>query len=175
MQNPEVAIAGATMAGLSFSDENAIDDMYLTFALAEEEYGVAISAVTEIVGMQHIMEVPDVPAYIRGVINLRGKVVPLMDARLRFGLPDQPYDERTVIIVLDRGDAPVGMIVDAVSEVREILPERIDAPINLGRSGRSFVRGLARLDDRVAILLDIEQLLSAEVAEPGLTTVEQAN
>ena len=97
---------------------------YLTFALAEEEYGVGIAAVTEIVGMQRIMSVPDVPHYIKGVINLRGKVIPLMDVRLRFGMPERAYDERTVVIVMDVGDAPIGLIVDGVSEVLEILPRR---------------------------------------------------
>ena len=88
-------------ADLTFNEENNIDDMYLTFAVAGEEYAVGIGFVTEIVGMQKVMEVPDVPHFIRGVINLRGKVIPVMDVRRRFGMPETTYTERTVIIVLD--------------------------------------------------------------------------
>lgn len=157
--------------GLGLSDADNIDDMYLTFALADEEYGVGIGAVTEIVGMQRIMGVPDVPAYIKGVINLRGKVIPLMDVRLRFGMEERAYDERTVVIVLDLDDAPIGLVVDRVREVLEISPDHIDRPAQFGRggSGRSAVRGLGRLGDRVAVLLDTGALVSdADIALPQL-------
>ena len=155
--------------GLSFSDADTVADMYLTFALGTEEYGVGIGGVTEIVGMQRIMGVPDVPPYIRGVINLRGKVIPLMDVRLRFGMPERSYDERTVIIVLDAADAPMGLIVDGVSEVLEISPSKIDRPAQFGGSGaKSAVCGLGRVGDRVAILLDAEVLVAdADIAPPG--------
>ena len=99
--NDMLNTASAEKAGdLSFSDEDNIEHMYLTFSVASEEYGVGISVVTEIVGMQRIMPVPDVPHYVKGVINLRGKVIPLMDMRVRFGLEEKAYDERTVVIVL---------------------------------------------------------------------------
>lgn len=88
-------------AELIFNDENNIDDMYLTFGVSGEEYGLGIAFVTEIVGMQKVMPVPDVPAFIKGVINLRGKVIPVMDVRRRFDMDEKPYTERTVIIVLD--------------------------------------------------------------------------
>ena len=100
---------------LSFNEENNIDDMYLTFAVAGEEYGVGIGYVTEIVGMQKVMEVPDLPAFIKGVINLRGKVIPVMDVRLRFSMDWKAYTERSVIIVLDVDGVPIGLAVDAVS------------------------------------------------------------
>lgn len=139
---------------------DSIDDMYLTFAVAGEDYGVVISVVTEIVGMQRIMGIPDVPHYIKGVINLRGKVIPLMDVRLRFGMPDKEYDERTVVIVLDVGDAPMGLIVDRVSEVVEIPKDRIDRKGFSNADGRSVVAGLGRIDERVAIILDEALLVS---------------
>lgn len=142
------------------NDDN-IDDMYLTFKVGEEDYGVVISVVTEIVGMQRIMGIPDVPAYIKGVINLRGKVIPLMDVRLRFNMPERPYDERTVVIVLDVGDAPMGLIVDRVSEVLEIPAGQIDRHSGPAAGARSVVSGLGRIDERVAILLD-EKLLVSE-------------
>ncbi|SNX67785.1 purine-binding chemotaxis protein CheW [Cereibacter ovatus] len=143
----------------ALSETDNVDDMYLTFAIGGEEYGVGIGGVTEIVGMQRIMSVPDVPAYIRGVINLRGKVIPLMDVRLRFGMAERAYDERTVIIVLDVADAPVGLIVDGVSEVLDIAPSQIDRPGQFGRSTKTAVMGLARVGDRVTILLDAEVLV----------------
>lgn len=148
-------------AGLSLSDTDNIDEMYLTFALANEEYGVGIAGVTEIVGMQRIMSVPDVPHYIKGVINLRGKVIPLMDVRLRFGMAERAYDERTVVIVMDVGDAPIGLIVDGVSEVLEIPPAQVDRHTQFGRSAqRPVISGIGRIGDRVAVLLDTSVLVS---------------
>ncbi len=117
---------------LSFNEENNIDDMYLTFAVAGEEYGIGIGYVTEIVGMQRVMEVPDLPAFIKGVINLRGKVIPVMDVRLRFSMDWKPYTERSVIIVLDVEGVPIGLAVDAVSDVREIPPPTSTIPLSLG-------------------------------------------
>ncbi len=142
-------------------EDDNIDDMYLTFKVGDEDYGVVISVVTEIVGMQRIMGIPDVPAYIKGVINLRGKVIPLMDVRLRFNMPEREYDERTVVIVLDVGEAPMGLIVDRVSEVLEIPASQIDRTNNgPANSRRSVVSGLGRIDERVAILLDENLLVS---------------
>lgn len=158
--------------GLPLREADNIDEMYLTFALGAEEYGVGIAGVTEIVGMQRIMSVPDVPHYIKGVINLRGKVIPLMDVRLRFGMPERAYDERTVVIVMDVGEAPIGLIVDGVSEVLEIPPSQVDRHTQFGRSStRPVIAGIGRIGDRVAVLLDTEVLvadgdiaLSAEIA-----------
>lgn len=148
-------------AGLSLGDTDNIDEMYLTFALANEEYGVGIAGVTEIVGMQRIMSVPDVPHFIKGVINLRGKVIPLMDVRLRFGMPERAYDERTVVIVMDVADAPIGLIVDGVSEVLEIPPAQVDRHTQFGRSAsRPVISGIGRIGDRVAVLLDTSVLVS---------------
>jgi purine-binding chemotaxis protein CheW len=142
-------------------DADTIADMYLTFDLADEEYGVNIAGVTEIVGMQRIMPIPDMPRYLRGVINLRGKVIPLMDVRLRFGMPERDYDERTVIIVMEVDDAPVGLIVDGVREVRDIPAGHIDQRGQMGRGGaRSVIAGIGRVGDRVAVLLDPSVLVS---------------
>lgn len=145
---------------LLISEEDNIEDMYLTFAVGGEHYGVGIGVVTEIVGMQRIMGIPDVPEFIKGVINLRGKVIPLMDVRLRFGMEERAYDERTVIIVLEISDAPLGLIVDGVREVLEIAKDKIDRTSAIGSERTSIVRGLGRIDERVAILLD-EQMLAS--------------
>ncbi len=153
-------------SALAFSDENNIDDMYLTFGVASEEYGIGISHVTEIVGMQKIMEVPDVPAFIKGVINLRGKVIPVMDVRARFKMPRIDYTERTVIIVLDMEAFPVGLIVDHVSEVVEIPPGNIDPSPAFQSAQRAdnLVRGLGKYADRVAILLHLDNMVAADMA-----------
>ncbi len=147
---------------LVFSEEDNIDDMYLTFGVDAEDYGVGIVYVTEIVGMQKIMEVPDVPDFIRGVINLRGKVIPVMDVRSRFNMKPTVYSERTVIIVLDVDKVSVGLIVDRVSDVLEIAPADIDAPPKFGKQkdGVSVIKGMGKKGGKVAILLDVDALLS---------------
>ncbi|WP_412563326.1 chemotaxis protein CheW [Thalassobius sp. MITS945101] len=149
-------------------DEDNIENMYLTFAIGTETYGVPIAVVTEIVGMQRIMTVPDVPRYIKGVINLRGKVIPLMDVRMRFNLAEREYDDRTVIIVLELGTSPVGLIVDRVSEVLEIADDHIDSANGLGGGdSQGLVQGLGRVDENVAIILNTGLLVSdAELSMP---------
>ena len=115
------------------------------------------------------MSVPDVPHYIKGVINLRGKVIPLMDVRLRFGMPDKAYDDRTVVIVLQVNDAPVGLIVDGVNEVLDIPANQIDRTHSFsGSEGRSLVLGLGRLEERVAILLNVNLLVEDDVLVPPM-------
>lgn len=152
----------------AYNDADNVDDMYLTFALGEEEYGVGIGVVTEIVGMQRIMSVPDMPYYIKGVINLRGKVIPLMDARLRFGMAEKDYDDRTVVIVMDVADALIGLIVDGVSEVLEIPPAQVDNSGQFGKGARSVISGIGKVGDRVSILLDTFVLVSdGEISLPS--------
>ncbi len=152
---------------LIFNEENNIEDMYLTFGVSTEEYGIGIGYVTEIIGMQRVMEVPDVPVFIKGVINLRGKVIPVMDVRNRFGMDEAAYTERTVIVVLDVDSVPIGLIVDSVREVMEIPPDKIDQPPRFGnnREGGGVIQGLGKQGDRVAILLDVQRLLSEQVID----------
>lgn len=160
--------ADAEAAKIRADDQDVIDQMYLTFSVGKEDYGVPISVVTEIVGMQRIMGIPDVPSFIKGVINLRGKVIPVMDVRLRFGMQEREYDERTVVIVLEVGNELIGLIVDRVSEVLEIPDGNIDRTTSInGSEKRSAVSGLGRVDERVAILLDVGTLVSdADVSIP---------
>ena len=160
---PQPASAEKIAPPMVDDDADTIAHMYLTFDLGDEEYGVSIAGVTEIVGMQRIMPIPDMPTYLRGVINLRGKVIPLMDVRLRFDMPERDYDERTVIIVMEVDDAPVGLIVDGVREVREIPAGQIDRRGQIGRNGvRSVIAGIAQVGDRVAVLLDPSVLVSED-------------
>ncbi|MCC3247425.1 chemotaxis protein CheW [Methylocystis sp. WRRC1] len=159
---------------LVFNEENNIEDMYLTFGVSGEEYGVGIAYVTEIVGMQRVMQVPDVPRFIKGVINLRGKVIPVMDVRCRFNMEEKPYTERTVIIVLDVDNVPIGLVVDNVSEVLEIPPAAIDQAPQFGanRSGNGVIRGLGKSGDRVAVILDIKRLVADGAMDARLEAQE---
>jgi purine-binding chemotaxis protein CheW len=133
---------------------------YLTFVLGSEVYGIDIQFVREIIGMQSITRVPDVPHYIKGVINLRGKVIPVMDVRRRFGMDDRPYDERTCIIVIHVGSWLVGLVVDTVSEVLDIPAADIEPPPDaFGQRQEHFIAGLGKVGDQVRMLLDAQKLL----------------
>lgn len=142
------------------------DGKYLTFALADEEYGIDIQYVNEIIGLQKITEVPDMPGYVKGVINLRGKVIPVMNVRLRFGFPEIEHTDRTCIIVLNLNDVIVGLIVDTVSEVLDIAESQIDPPpaIIKGESSK-YIKGMGKVEDNVIILLDVKNLLFNEEVE----------
>jgi purine-binding chemotaxis protein CheW len=152
----------------AISEVDDIENMYLTFEVQNEEYAVNIGYVIEIVGMQRISEVPDVPKFIKGVINLRGKVIPVMDMRMRFGLPWREYGDRTTIIVLEMDDTPTGLVVDRVTDVLSISPDNITPPRHWKGDGEdSVVKGLGKRDDAeagtsgVSIILDVPRLLSS--------------
>ncbi|MFO7767042.1 MAG: chemotaxis protein CheW [Pelovirga sp.] len=146
----------ATVAG----NEDTQKDKYLTFHLAGEDYGIEICHVIEIIGIQAITEVPDMPAFIRGVINLRGKVIPVMDVRARFGLPARDYDERTCIIVINVDSTEVGLVVDEVSEVADIPESQVEpAPRTSKNTEGSFIQGMGKMNNKVKILLDAHKLL----------------
>jgi purine-binding chemotaxis protein CheW len=146
------------------------DGKYLTFTLAGEEYGISILKVKEIIGLMAITMVPQTPGYVKGVINLRGKVIPVMDLRLKFGMPAMAYTERTCIIVVEiRGDASsilIGIVVDAVSEVLNIKAGDIEETPNFGsRLQTDYILGLAKAGEGIKILLDIDRVLRAEELE----------
>jgi purine-binding chemotaxis protein CheW len=144
---------------LEMDEEDTQEGKYLTFSLGNEEYGIEIRHVTEIIGIQNVTELPDVPHYVKGVINLRGKVIPVVDVRLRFGLPERDYDERTCIVVVNINKMSLGMIVDSVSEVMDIPATDIQPPprVNQGESS-TFLQGLGKVSDEVKILLDVRRL-----------------
>jgi len=146
-----------------YDDEDTIKDKYLTFHLAGEDYGLDIAFVTEIIGIQRITEVPDMPAFVKGVINLRGKVIPVMDVRLRFHLPEREYDVRTCIIVVDINAAAVGLVVDQVNEVVDIPADHVEPPPRTTKGASSrFLKGMGKVDDQVKILLNVDSLLHEE-------------
>jgi len=140
---------------------------YLTFQLAAEEFGIRVLKVREIMGLQDITAVPQTPPYIKGVINLRGKVVPVVDLRLKFGLPAADYTQRTCIIVTqiqgESGSVLMGIVVDGVSDVLNLTASEIEDTPNFGESvSGSYLLGMAKVKGRVKILLDIDQVLSSQ-------------
>jgi purine-binding chemotaxis protein CheW len=146
--------------------EAAREGKYLTFSLAGEEYGIGILKVREIIGMMTVTPVPQTPEFVKGVINLRGKVIPVIDLRLRFGLEATTYTERTCIIVVeidgDSGSVPMGIVVDAVSEVLNIRGADIENTPTFGvKLNTDFILGMAKTGGGVKILLDIDKVLGA--------------
>jgi len=138
---------------------------YLTFTLAEEEYGIGILKIKEIIGMLPITSVPQTPDFVKGVINLRGKVIPVMDLRLRFGMPSIDYTERTCIIVVEiagsTGTVLIGIVVDAVSEVLNIKGDDIEKTPTFGtKLNTDYILGMAKMEGGVKILLHIDRVLS---------------
>lgn len=146
--------------------EDTQKDKFLTFSLGAETYGIDIRYVTEIIGIQPITEVPELPDYVKGIINLRGKIIPVMDVRLRFRKPARDYNDRTCVIVVDIGETSVGLIVDSVAEVTSI-PEADIVPPPSSSTGFSnrYIKGLGKVGREVKLLLDCAKLLSQDDME----------
>ena len=155
-----VCAAGETSA------QEALGGKYLTFNLGQEEYGLSILKVREIIGVLDITQVPQSAGFVQGVINLRGKVIPVVDLRRKFGLPRAAYNEETCIIVVDVGEA-MGIIVDTVREVYDIESDQIDPPPDIGDGeAHEFVLGMGKVQGEVKILLNIDQVLTSEALIP---------
>ena len=139
---------------------------FLTFLLEKEAFGIEIRYVTEIVGIQKINDLPESPDYVKGIINLRGKVIPVIDMRLRFKKESASYTDRTCIIVVDIFDMSVGLIVDQVDEVVAISDESIVAPPDF-RTGfqNRYIKGIGKAGDNIRLLLDCERLFRNEEIE----------
>jgi len=140
---------------------------YLSFTLADEEYGIGILKIKEIIGMMAITTVPQTPDFVKGVINLRGKVIPVIDLRLKFGMEAMDYTERTCIIVVeiekDSGTVQIGIVVDSVSEVLSIKGDDVEPPPTFGtKLETDYILGMAKMEGGVKILLDIDRVLNAE-------------
>lgn len=142
---------------------------YLTFTVGNEFYGIEIYHVTEIIGIQEITEVPELPDYIRGIINLRGKIIPVIEVRLRFGMVSEDYTDRTCIIVIDIEDISVGLIIDSVSEVLSISEDNIVPPPETKAGFHSdYVKGIGKAHDGVKLLLDCKKLLGEDAFQDEL-------
>ncbi len=141
-------------------EEDTQKGKFLTFSLGSEYYGIDIMYVTEIVGIQPITVVPELPEFIKGIINLRGKIIPVMDARLKFKKEPKEYNDRTCIIVIDVLELSIGIIVDAVSEVLNISDDNIVPPPNINSTGRKYIKSVGKSNDQVTLILDCEKLLN---------------
>ena len=155
------------------NDNSSTEQQLVVFDLSGEAYGIAIESVREIIRLQEITQVPRTPSFVEGVINLRGKVIPVVELRKRFGLEAKERDEDTRIVNVDIGGQEIGMVVDAVTEVLRISSNQVEPPsavITTADSG--YLRGIAKLDDRLIILLDLDQILNtdekAEIDEIGM-------
>ncbi len=138
---------------------------YLTFNLGEEVFGLEIRYVTEIIGVQPITKMPEVPSYIMGIINLRGKIIPVIDMRLKFNKEPIPYDDRTCIIVIDTEEMAAGLIVDKVSEVMTLNDENVVPPPDHHTGIRNrYMQGIGKADGGVKLLLDCRMLLGSDEA-----------
>ena len=158
--------------------ENSALNLFLAFQVNRELYGIDISYVIEIVSMQTITAVPNMPLYVKGVINLRGKVIPVIDMRLKFNLPAVDYNDRTCAVVVQIDDCEIGLIVDSVDDVLDIPKEDVTPPPHLvSSSAGSYLYGIGRLDQKIVMLLNIEtfieqqdlvQISSANFKQPDL-------
>ena len=141
----------------------ADSDQYLTFTLRGEEYGIKILRVQEIKGFTKIRPIPNAPSYVKGAINLRGTVVPIVDLRSRFGLPETEYNQFAVIIVVSVGDRALGLVVDAVSDVLNFPEDQIEeTPQVSGDTDGGFFQGMAKADDRLVLLLNVDRIVTGD-------------
>ncbi len=148
------------MDDIDVIEEDSLKDKYLTFKIADEDYAVEVKYVIEIIGVQKITQLPDMQDFLKGVINLRGKVIPVIDIRLRFRLEEIEYGNRTCIIVVSFDETYFGIIVDTVSEVVDIPEDTLTAPPNAGAHNRRFIKGIGKIDEEVKIIIDVSTILS---------------
>ncbi len=162
----QTVLEASGRAGQPAESARDLGGKYLTFLLDREEYGVEILKVREIIGLMDITKVPQTPDFVEGVINLRGKVIPVIDLRAKFGLARTDYNDQTCIIVVDVGTM-MGIIVDTVNEVHDIPSAQIEPPPKFGAAvDTTFILGMGKAKDDVKILLDIDKVLtSAELVE----------
>jgi purine-binding chemotaxis protein CheW len=148
---------------LNDEDEDTQKGKYLTFQLDHEIFGMEIKFVTEIIGIQPITYVPEVPVYVKGIINLRGQIIPVIDLRLRFKKEPMEYNDRTCIVILDIKDITIGLIVDFVAEVVKIDDENIVPPPNY-RAGfhNPYIKGIGKNGNDIKLLLDCEKIISED-------------
>lgn len=147
-------------------EEDTQKDRYLTFSIVNESFGIEVRYVTEIIGMQAITDVPELPEHIKGIINLRGQIIPVMDVRLRFKKEPREYTDRTCTIVVNINNMPIGLIVDGVSEVITIREQDVVDPpqTNMGISNR-YIKKIGKVGNDVKLLLDCEKLLAEDELE----------
>jgi purine-binding chemotaxis protein CheW len=151
----------------SITAQPMLRNEFLAFKLGKEEYGIDILSVQEIRGYENVTQLANMPEYVKGVVNLRGTIVPIIDMRLKFGLGSPTYDQFTVVIVLNLQDKTIGMVVDSVSDVTTLSADQIRPAPDMGTTfDTQYLIGLGTVDERMLILVDIEKLMSCK--EMGL-------
>jgi purine-binding chemotaxis protein CheW len=147
-------------------EEDTLKGRFLTFSLESQVFGIEIKYVTEIIGIQPITEMPEVPAYVKGIINLRGKIIPVIDVRLKFQKEPVEYNDRTCIVVVDIENISVGLIVDNVAEVMTIMDDDIVPPPEFKTGFQSrYIKGIGKVGSDVKLLLDCNRLLGEDEIE----------
>lgn len=150
------------------TDEDTQKDKYLIFSIGKESYGIDIKYVIEIIGIEPITEVPELPDYVKGVINLRGKIIPVMDVRLKFKKEEKEYDDRTCIIVVEIGGISIGLIIDRVVEVANISENNISKPPKVNKNkdnANKYIKGIGKVNNEVRLLIDCDKLLEDDEIE----------
>jgi purine-binding chemotaxis protein CheW len=150
------------------ANEDTQKGKFLTFMVDKEIYGIEIRYVTEIIGIQAITVVPELPDYIRGIINLRGKIIPVMDVRLRFKKEFRDYNDRTCVVVVDINEMSVGLIVDGVAEVMVIPDQDIVPPPQVNKAQNHYIKAIGKVGSDVKLILDCDKLLSDDELD-GIT------
>ena len=157
---PGQAVSTGAQTGLAATADSM---QLISFMLGEETYGIEITKIREIIRMGQITQVPETPRYIKGLINLRSTVIPVIDLRARFGLPEGELTDDSRIMVLNVGDRTIGIVVDAVSEVLRVSGDQIsEAPPTVASLGNEYMTGLVRLEEQLLILLDVDKLFGEE-------------
>ena len=144
---------------------------YLIFNIGNDYYGIGIKHVTEIIGLMHTTPVPDLPNYIKGIINLRGKIIPVVDVRLRFGLKTIEYSDRACIIIANLYNMDIGFIVDGVKEVQSIPDADIIPPPEINKLSNRFINGIGKVGEELRLLLDYRNLIGIDDVETVADTV----
>lgn len=148
----------------SFTGES-LDYRYLSFFIGTHACAIEIGQVREILGLQKWYALPETPAHIKGIINLRGQVLPLLEGRIRFGLENKEYDEKTSIVVVEEGVASFGIIVDEVSDVLEIPPGALNSPPRLGSDQAGYLKAIGRREEEMYWILAVDRLIQEDVNE----------
>ncbi|HHX73755.1 MAG TPA: purine-binding chemotaxis protein CheW [Firmicutes bacterium] len=151
--------------GYQEEEEDTLQGKYLTFLIGSDSYGIELRYVTEIIGIQPLTEVPEVPDYIRGIINLRGRIIPIMDVRLRFRKPFRHYNDRTCVIIVEMSGITMGLVVDSVAEVLSIPDEDIADPPEINKTYNRYIKGIASVGEEVKLILDVNKILTDDEVE----------
>ncbi|OHD10631.1 MAG: chemotaxis protein CheW [Spirochaetes bacterium GWD1_27_9] len=148
-------------------DDDTMANRYLSFRIENEDYGIPIQNVIEIIELQKIIEIPDMPDFVKGVINLRGRVIPIMDLRLRFHFVEKEHDDRTCIVIVNINDSRIGLIVDRVEEVLEISANNVEPPPKFKNKSNAeqYISGLGKTGDSIKIILDVGKIISEDNME----------